>query len=277
MRKAWGLFLFLILFWGPGVLKAEERVYTLGVVPQFTPIEIHERWGPLVKELEKRTNLNFELRTFRSIPEFEQAFLKGKLDFAFMNPYHEVMAYKAQRYRPLVRDTKPLVGILVVRKDSPIQSVKELEGKVLAFPAPNAYAASLYMRALLMEKFKIKFTPIYVFTHDNVYLYVVLKQAEAGGGVNNTFIRQPEEIKRELRILYQTPPSAPHPLSAHPRVPKDVQEKVKNAILELAKNPSFSNLLNAIQMPNPIPADYERDYKPLEKLKLEKYLVLEEK
>jgi hypothetical protein len=30
-----------------------------------------------------------------------------------------------------------------------------------------------------------------------------------------------------------------------------------------------------VQMPNPVPADYARDYKPLEKLNLEKYVVLE--
>ena len=147
---------------------AQERVFTIGVVPQFTPVEIYERWGPLVKELENRTGLKFELKTYKSIPEFEKAFLKGELDFVFMNPYHQVMAYKAQKYIPLVRDKTPLTGILVVRRDSPVKEVKDLDGKVIAFPAPNAFAASLYMRAILTEKFKIKFTQEYVKTHDNV-------------------------------------------------------------------------------------------------------------
>jgi phosphonate transport system substrate-binding protein len=253
----------------------QERVFTIGVVPQFTPVEIYERWGPLVKELENRTSLKFELKTYKSIPEFEKAFLKGELDFVFMNPYHQVMAYKAQKYIPLLRDKTPLTGILVVRRDSPVKEVKDLDGKVIAFPAPNAFAASLYMRALLTENFKISFTPEYVKTHDNVYRQVILGKAQAGGGVNNTFLRQPEEVKRELRVLYETPSAAPHPLSVHPRVPKEVRDKVKKAILDMANEPSMKALLDRVQMPNPVPADYALDYKPLEKLNLEKYVVLE--
>jgi phosphonate transport system substrate-binding protein len=272
------LALILLIFFITAAFKkslAQERVFTIGVVPQFTPVEIYERWGPLVKELENRTGLKFELKTYKSIPEFEKAFLKGEPDFVFMNPYHQVMAYKAQKYIPLVRDKTPLTGILVVRRDSPVKEVKDLDGKVIAFPAPNAFAASLYMRALLAEKFKIRFIPEYVKTHDNVYRHVILGKAQAGGGVNNTFLRQPEEVKRELRILYETPSTAPHPFSVHPRVPKEVRDKVKRAILDMANEPSMKALLDRVQMPNPVPADYARDYKPLEKLNLEKYVVLE--
>jgi len=270
--------LILLIFFITAAFKkslAQERVFTIGVVPQFTPVEIYERWGPLIKELENRTGLKFELKTYKSIPEFEKAFLKGEPDFVFMNPYHQVMAYKAQKYIPLVRDKTPLTGILVVRRDSPIKEVKDLDGKVIAFPAPNAFAASLYIRALLTEKFKIRFIPDYVKTHDNVYRQVILGKAQAGGGVNNTFLRQPEEVKRELRILYETPSAAPHPFSAHPRVPKEVKDKVKRAILDMANEPNMKALLDRVQMPNPVPADYARDYKPLEKLNLEKYVVLE--
>ena len=272
------LALILLIFFITASFKkslAQERVFTIGVVPQFTPVEIYERWGPLVKELENRTSLKFELKTYKSIPEFEKAFLKGELDFVFMNPYHQVMAYKAQKYIPLLRDKTPLTGILVVRRDSPVKEVKDLDGKVIAFPAPNAFAASLYMRALLTENFKISFTPEYVKTHDNVYRQVILGKAQAGGGVNNTFLRQPEEVKRELRVLYETPSAAPHPLSVHPRVPKEVRDKVKKAILDMANEPSMKALLDRVQMPNPVPADYALDYKPLEKLNLEKYVVVE--
>jgi phosphonate transport system substrate-binding protein len=75
------LALILLIFFITAASKkslAQERVFTIGVVPQFTPVEIYERWGPLVKELENRTGLKFELKTYKSIPEFEKAFLKGR-------------------------------------------------------------------------------------------------------------------------------------------------------------------------------------------------------
>ncbi len=275
MKRLWkDLFLilsFLILF--PTFVLA-ERVYTVAIVPQFPLLELKERWEPFLELLSKETGLKFALKFYESIPHFEKDILAGNPDLAFMSPYHQVMVKK--HYIPLIKDKTPLEGILVVRKDSPINSVKELDGKTIAFPAPNAYAAALYMRALLREKEKITFTPIYVKTHNNVYRWVVLGKAEAGGGVNNTLQREREEIKAQLRILYITPGSAPHPFSANKKIPKEIQNLIKEAFLKIAKDPKNRILLNGIQIPEPLVADYKKDYLPLERLGLEKYLVLEE-
>ena len=107
------------------VNAAAKEVYILAVVPQFTPSEVHRNWAPFVEKLSKATQRNFEIRIYPSIPKFEEAFLNGEIDLAFMNPYHAVMAKRAQGYIPLVRDAaKPLTGILVVRRDSPLKTVK---------------------------------------------------------------------------------------------------------------------------------------------------------
>ncbi len=101
----------------------------------------------------------------------------------------------AQGYRPLVRDVgKTLYGVLVARKGGPIHSVKDLQGKTLAFPAPNALAASLQMRQELVDQFSIDFSAHYVKTHDSVYLNALrcsalLGEVDAGGGVQKTLAR----------------------------------------------------------------------------------------
>ncbi len=66
---------------------------------------------------------------------------------------------------------------------------------------------------------------------------------------------------------------APHPLSAHPRVPATVREAVAAAFLRMRTDPTANALLKRVQMPDPIPADYARDYQPLEKYQLERYAV----
>ncbi|HIJ79146.1 MAG: phosphate/phosphite/phosphonate ABC transporter substrate-binding protein [Desulfobulbaceae bacterium] len=250
-----------------------NRQYLFAVVPQIPAPMIQHSWKPLLDEISQDTGYKFELKFFKSIPEFEQGFLEGKVDFAYMNPYHQVMAAKAQGYRPLIRDnSKKLVGLLVVRKDSPIQHIQDLNGKELAFPSPNALAASLYMRALLIESEHINFTANYVKTHSNVYRHVLLKKAAAGGGVNKTLKKEPKEFQDQLRILYTTPAIPSHPISVHPRVPESVARKVSAAIMKLAQDTQGRRILEKIAIAEPIPADYERDYKPLALLGLEKYL-----
>lgn len=268
-------FLWVGLFVKTSLSSTTSQRFIFGVVPQFEPEYIYSAWNPVLKEISKILNIQLELKIYKTIPEFEKAFLAGEFDFAYMNPYHAVMAKKAQGYIPLIRDRTPLKGIIVIKKDAPFSSITDLDGAVIAFPAPNAFAASLYMRALLTEKYKIRFTPKYVKTHDNVYRHVLLGLAQAGGGVNNTFLRQPPEVRENLRILFETPPSAPHPIVAHPRVPSSLQKNFVRVFLDLSKEKRWADNFHRMQIPDPLPADYGRDYLPLEKLNIEKYLVLD--
>lgn len=162
----------------------------MGIVPQLPPREIVSTWTPVLKEVGHRAGQCLVLVIAPSIPAFEQQLRTGKLDFAFLNPYHQVMAQRWRGFIPLVRDGQtPLEGILVVRKDSPLRRLSDLNGATVAFPAPNAFAASLLPRALLARD-GIRISPSYVRTHSNVYRAVILGSSRAGGGVNNTLQRE---------------------------------------------------------------------------------------
>lgn len=271
LRAAW-----LICLLPLAVCAQEVRSFSFAVVPQFTTAEIHRDWQPLLDRLREMTGFEFKLRFSRSIPEFEQDFQSGTPDFAFLNPYHAVMASRAQAYVPLLRDSKPLTGILVVRRDDPLKSVRQLDGHEVAFPAPNAFGASLYLRALLAEEFHIRVTPKYVKTHSNVYRHVIMGEAAAGGGVNNTLEHEATEVRDRLRVLYESPGVASHPIVAHPRVSEAARKALRDAVLRLAADPANAPLLAAVQLPKPTLADYARDYRVLENLNLERYVVSSE-
>jgi len=248
--------------------------YVVRVVPQFPPEKIFKTWRPVLDRISADTGVELELKVDATIPEFEHRFLEGEPDFAYMNPYHAVMARRAQGYEPIVRDGKnTLSGILVVRADSPLQTIRELEGATLAFPAPNAFGASLYMRALL-DAAGLHIQPNYVETHSNVYRHVLAGKALAGGAVRRTLDSEPEGIRQRLRVLYETPPVSPHPLVAHPRVPRAVREAVRQAFLALSRDPEAAAQLAAIQIPAPVAAA-PADYQPLESLGVERFVVLE--
>jgi phosphonate transport system substrate-binding protein len=249
--------------------------YSFWVVPQFSATELVKDWTPLLQRLSKDTGLDLELKLAPSIPRFEQEFIKGTADFAYMNPYHAVMAKAAQGYVPLVRDAKPLSGILLTRNDGPYKSLKDLQGKPVGFPAPNAFGASLYMRALLAEQEGILIEPVYLKTHSNVFRNILRNEVVAGGSINTAFNEELPEVKDHLRVIFKTPEQAPHPISAHPRVPDTVKKKLAQALLNLANDEVGRGLLNNIRITKPVLASYENDYASLDKLNLKKYLVVE--
>ncbi len=251
-------------------IASNERVYTVGVVPQFETRKLHAIWRPVLNRLEQETGYKFILKGSPAIPVFEKEFLAGKFDFIYMNPYHLAWSHEKAGYKPLVRDhSRQLHGVLVVRNDSTITSVKQLKGKKIAFPAVNALGASLMIQAELLNRRNIKIIPKYVKTHDSVYLNVFLKQVAAGGGVKKTLDRQKPSIKNKLRILYRTDKVAPHPFASHPRVAGDVALKVKKALLNMENSDSGKKLLSKIPIKKIGVATMD-DYLPLTKMGLEK-------
>lgn len=255
-------------------LRAQTRpTLTVAVVPQFPASVLHRDWAPLLDRLSHMVQVDFKLLLQPTIPRFEADVFSGMADLAYLNPYHQVIAKREKGYLPLVRSRVPLTGLLVVRKDDPIPSVQALNGKTLAFPAPNAFGASLWMRALLTEREKVQFTPTYVQTHGNVYRHVLTGQAAAGGGVNHTLTQERPEVRQGLRVLFETPGVAPHPLSAHPRVDAGLRKAIADALVALAAQPEGQVLLHAVEIDDLVRADHARDYAPLEAFRLEHYVV----
>lgn len=255
---------------------AATPTLTLGVVPQFPAVEMQRRWSPVTAWLEQACNTRIELVFSSSIPEFERRFIEGQLDLAFVNPYHAVMARKAQGYKPLVRDgANALRGILVVKADGPIRQLQDLQGATIAFPSPNAFGGSLYMRALLEREHGIRFTAYYGKTHTNGYRHVLAGEAKAAGGIAATLKAESPAVQQQLRVLYETPAAAPHPLVAHPRVPVDFRRCMVNTMTQANLPETVKPLLAAALLNRPVVADYARDYQPLEKLALEAYVVHE--
>ncbi|QWD61812.1 phosphate/phosphite/phosphonate ABC transporter substrate-binding protein [Polynucleobacter sp. MWH-UH25E] len=248
-------------------------VRSVYVVPQLAPTQLYATWAPVLERVGKSAKACFDLQIPVSINAFEKAVMSGKADFAFMNPYHLVMAHRAQGYDPLLADGKQLLdGIIVVKADSPITSIAELKNQKVAFPSPNAFGASLLMRSLF-SKAHVPITPVYVRSHGNVYRAVILGDAAAGGGVNATFLRERLEVRERLRILYVSPGFRPHPFAVHPRVPQGINVAVMEGFMNLKRDPSSEALLEGIQMPDPIAVSYKQDYQALENLDLDKFVV----
>jgi len=265
--------LILLLCWLPMTAQAEKApVYTISIVPQYSPVFIYRHWRPLIEELEKQMGVDLKIQTYKNFKEFIQALKNGEPDFSYLSPYHLVIARQRQNYQPLLRDAdKQLVGLVVVPKESPIKSINELHGKTLAFPSPSAFAASLYLRAWLHEKVGIDFTSRYIGTHGNVYRNVVRGFVTGGGGVNSTLASQPDSLRKLLRVLYEIPGVAAHPIAVHSRVPAKVQSAFFRSMKALQDKESGQKLLRDVQIASPVRANYARDYAFLERLDLEKY------
>lgn len=261
----------LLLFLSNGTVAGE--VYSVGIVPQFESRQITHIWHPILKEVSRRSNIQLELKASPNMVAFEKQLKEGVFDFAYMNPYQAVTSQQMQGYTPLLNDNgRQLFGIIVVKKDSPIRSVQELDGQQVAFPSATALGATLLTRAELARKFNITLNGLYVKSHSSVYLNVIMGTAIAGGGVQNTLLQQPDAILNKLRVLYTTNTVPSHSISAHPRVLPPIQATIQQTFLDLGNDKKGQQLLANIPIKK-IGLATIGDYDVVKNLKLENFLT----
>ncbi|TKB01578.1 phosphate/phosphite/phosphonate ABC transporter substrate-binding protein [Alteromonas portus] len=227
-------------------LPSTAKTLTFAVVPQQSAKKMAEKWQPLIDYLSSYTGLNIEFRTAKDIPSFEDNLTAGMYDIAYMNPYHFVVFNDSVGYRALAHERdKKIRGLIVVHQDSPIQTLSDLNGAEIAFPAPAAFAATIITSAHL-RKNNVAFIPRYVKSHDSVYLSVQRNFFNAGGGIFRTLNIAPETMKNDLRVLWESKGYTPHPIATHPKMAEDDRQAILNALIALSNDSSKSFILSKI-------------------------------
>jgi len=232
--KTTPLYLCCIYLLASSTVLADES-YNFAIVPQQVTSKLIKNWQPLLHYLSIKTGVKLNFATGSNIPAFERNLENEVYDFAYMNPYHYVKYNQLSHYNAFAKEAnKKIKGIIVTKKNNSINNLLSFEK--IAFPSPNAFAATLITQAELTKK-NIKVMPIYVGSHDSVYYHVIHGDYPAGGGVHRTLNALQPEIRKQLKIIYTTNGYTPHAFTAHSRIPKIIVEKVKVALEQL----SFSN------------------------------------
>ena len=238
--------LFLILSNQAWAIVNDSKVYNFAVVPQQSASKLAKLWVPILQFLSSKSGVKLRFRTAPSIPEFERRLAKGEYEFTYMNPYHYTLFHESNGYEAFAKQrNKSITGIIVVRKDNPIQSLEGLQGGILAFPSPAAFAASVLPRAYL-KKQDISIIPKYVSSHDSVYHAVAAGIYPAGGGIERTFKNLEPAVQEKLKVLWVTRPYTPHAFAASPKVAPQLIAALQKAMLEMSNDETGVTLLKMI-------------------------------
>ncbi len=220
-------------------------VLSVGIVPQQTPTRLVRLWVPFLDEVGRRSGYRLDFKTGPDIPTFHQRALAGEYDLIYIDPYQYTKFHRASGYEAFAREEGYLQGVIVVHRDSPLRSLADLRGKIVAFPAPTAFASTVLPLAALREQ-GIVVTPQYVTSHESVYLAVARGLYAAGGGIHRTLEQAPPEVNGELRVLWSSGSYTTHAIAAHPRVTRQAIQRLQRALVELKRDPQGRALLQAL-------------------------------
>lgn len=269
MPRLMPLLLGLILAAYQQTTRAEAPAvsYSFGIGPAQSAIELAKRWTPVMQYLSEKSGVHLQFKTAKDIPAYQQQVRQGAYDFIYIIPYYYLLEHKNSGYIAFAREKEgKLFGVLVVKKDSTIQDVSQLNRLTLAFPSASALAATWLPLNMLRDK-GVQVTPQYVNSLDSVYRSVAKGLFVAGGGELRTLGTTDPEIKNQLRVLWTSEGLPPFTFAAHPRVPKDVLAKVQKAMDEMDQNPQGLALLRANNFKGMEITD-DADYNDMRKLNI---------
>lgn len=251
--------------------------YTFGVVPQQSAKKLAKLWSPILKYVSEKSNHTIKFKTAKDIPAFEKSLANREYDLAYMNPYHYTVFHDLSGYDAFAkRKDQDIKGILVVRKDSNIESINELNGSEIAFPSPGAFAASILIRSKL-NKDNIKYSPKYVSSHDSVYLNVEKGLTKAGGGVKRTLNNTKVETKEQLKVLWETKGYTPHAFAVKSDIDDSVKSDIISAFLDLSNTEEGKELLQSIKIKNGLVKANDSDWNDVRELNINELEDLKKK
>lgn len=225
-------------------VQADDKSYSFGVLNQRSITLTAQYWNPILKYLGDKSGVRLQLKMGKTAPETSAMIGRSEFDFVYSNTIF-TPANDPAGYRVIARPIEAAIqGQIVTLSDSPVHTLKDLDGKEVGFPSLAGFVGyAVPMNALLHAGVNV--TPVFAGNQEGI-----MGQLKAGrviaAGVNSEVMSnfaQRESVK--YRVLWSSEEYLNLPISAHPSVPKEAVVAVRAALLNMAKDADGLKILEA--------------------------------
>jgi phosphonate transport system substrate-binding protein len=195
--------------------------------------------------------------------QLSQALKEGKVDLFHDSVAPTLVLSKWAGSVPVLRQWKygeaDYKGLIVVRKESGINSLAELKGKVIAFEEPHSTSATILPR-MLLEKKKLKLVQIkasdsvnphavgYIYGSDGNSLNVLItRRADAAATIHRELDRLKPEIRDSLKILDSTIAVPRNLIAVRRDLDPTLLKELKRVLVDMNKDPEGQQVLKKSQ------------------------------
>lgn len=231
--------------------RAESHAYSVGVLNQQSVVATAELWNPILHYLGKKSGASFKLAISNTVQETDARMAKGEFDLNFNN--HIFYMPVQQEYRPIVQwGGEALSGTLVSLKH---KTIRELEGKIIAFPSADAFAATVIPWTQLHQE-KIRFKPLFTGSQEACMAALAKGLADAASVTPRFSMPYADAHHLKLYVIYESEDFPQIPLLVHnKRVSAELAQRITQTLLAMPIDPEGKKLLDTLKIPPFKPAD----------------------
>jgi phosphonate transport system substrate-binding protein len=235
-RLVWGL----LLIAGIQPACGADKPLSFGVFPHLTARQTVETYRPLADVVEKHLQRQVVIYSARDYKTFVERTRQGEYDILLTAPHLAWLARQEAGYRPLLKYVQPVRGLLVVKSDSPLDSLGALRGRTIATADPLALVALALHAELAAKGLRrgIDYQTTNSGTHLNAAMQVINGRTDAAMVGLHPYTLMPPELRRQVRVLAETPSLSSLMYLAHPRLGDAEAQAVREALREFAASPA---------------------------------------
>lgn len=222
-----------------GTTHATETPLVFGVFPNLTARQTVKTYGPLAQALERHLKRPVILYTAPDFPTFVARTRGGAYDLVLTAPHMAWLARQETGYRPLLKYSNPVRGVLVTRSDAGFATVEALRGRTVAIAdelALATLAVEMDLAARGIERGH-DYTVQLSGTHSNAIAQVIARRADAAIIGIHPYRLLPDTLRAQLHILVETVSLSSLTYLAHPRVRDGEAKSLQAGLLVFAGSP----------------------------------------
>ncbi len=221
-----------------------EPPYLFNVLNHRSVALTAQYWNPILLYVSRKSGVPLELRLNRTSRENTAIAETGVYHFLYTNhfftPERDRLGFKV-----IARPAGPGIRAqIVVNKESPIQSLRDLEGKEVAFPTPDGFTGYwLPMDALLRSKVNVK--SVFSGNQEASFSQVRIDKVSAAGVNSVALETYARRENYEYRVLWTSELYGDLCIMANPKVPADRIAAVRSVLIDMVRDPEGRKVLEA--------------------------------
>lgn len=240
-------------------LNDKEPTLKVAISAMVSPKETFSTYRNLLDYIGDHLNYKIQLIQRKTYGEINELFLKQQIDLAFIcsGPYavgKEKYGFEALA-TPVIRGNPLYQSYLIVNKNSSIENIEDLRGRVFAMtdPASNTGAmVPLFWLAEMGEKPETFFKNVtYTYSHDNSILAVArsLVDGAAVDGVIWEYYNARNPLNTsQTRVIKKSIPFGSPPFVASKYLTPKIKEKARDLFLDMHQDPKGRSILKELMI-----------------------------
>lgn len=257
-------------------LGSEKNPIKMHFVPSVDAKVLDASSVAFKKYLEANTPYKFEIQIPASYVAVVEAFGTKKADIATLNSFGYILAhekYGAQARLTVLRHGSPTYqSQFIARADSSIKSLKDLEGKKIAFvDSASASGYLLPMKTLNEKGIKPKET-MFAMKHDNVVTKVYTGEVDAGAtyysppedgkieDARRLVLTQYPDVEKKVKIIELSSEIPNDPIVFRKDLSEEMKQKISSALMDFIKTEEGQKAFKEVYGVTELKTATDKDY-----------------